>query len=701
MSDTVSEGSGASVSGRSPRSDLEANRALIVAAAASQLARDGRINMRRLAEEAGVSRSTLYRHFSTREALEAELRRQAAALASREARAATAAEDRPPLAVASALVTRLVMLGAERRLGRLGQDALEQASAESGRLALPVLDRMAAAAEIEPRPPSEWLEQASHQLVHACLETGAVERGDPRAAARALFDRLTGPLDQGLVLLDADGALLSLNSRARELLAPVEPVVGKRLAELPLRLLYEDASRAPAAAHPLVASVQTGEARRSVRGHMRGDGTAAWIETSATPLRGPLGGVPYGYLGVLRDATAERGWELSQLRPAGRLGRTRPVPVDIARILDEIPPHLFPEQFASEARRISGGPVALYVLDIDGTHLLRLAGPDDFPARLDAPLALGPELAEDGVPELRERIAEDLPGAALAPMWVRGRAVGVLLALGAAEETLADVARHGAAAMELAAGYTDVFDAARRRKATQAAAELQQSLLPPRIARVGGGEIAGSVMPAYEVGGDWFDYVENRDGAWLAVADAVGKGATAAALGSIALAALRAARRSDASLEEAAATMHRAVFDVSRPEFFVTAVVARWNAVYSTFSWIDCGHPPPLVVGVDGSVEQLVTASSLPLGLWDRERRFSRTQRRLEPGERVVLHSDGVTARRTPDGLFGVDGIRRALESAPGPSATAAARSIQEAVMSAAEDPLQDDAVAVVLAPGS
>jgi serine phosphatase RsbU (regulator of sigma subunit) len=145
--------------------------------------------------------------------------------------------------------------------------------------------------------------------------------------------------------------------------------------------------------------------------------------------------------------------------------------------------------------------------------------------------------------------------------------------------------------------------------------------------------------------------------------------------------------------------MHEAVYDVSRPEFFVTAVVARWNAVYSTFSWINCGHPPPLVARVDGSVEQLVGIPALPLGLWERERRFSRSQRRLQEGERVVLHSDGVSARRTPDGLFGLDGIRQALESAPGPSATAAARSIQEAVMSAAEDPLQDDAVAVVLSP--
>jgi serine phosphatase RsbU (regulator of sigma subunit) len=287
----------------------------------------------------------------------------------------------------------------------------------------------------------------------------------------------------------------------------------------------------------------------------------------------------------------------------------------------------------------------------------------------------------------------------VAPMWLRGRAVGLLLALRVPEEPLVELGRLGAAAMELAGGYTDVIDGARRRKETRAAAELQQSLLPPRIARMGGGEVAGSVLPSYEVGGDWFDYVENRDGAWIAIADAAGKGATAGALGGIALAALRAARRSEQSLEEAARTMHEVVYDVSRPEFFVTAIVARWHSVYSVFSWINCGHPPPVVLGVDDSIEQLATEPALPLGLFEKQRRFTRHQRRLQDGERLILHSDGITARRTGDGLFGLDGIERAVRSAPSRSATAIAKAIQEAVLGAAEDPLQDDAVAIVLAP--
>jgi serine phosphatase RsbU (regulator of sigma subunit) len=46
---------------------------------------------------------------------------------------------------------------------------------------------------------------------------------------------------------------------------------------------------------------------------------------------------------------------------------------------------------------------------------------------------------------------------------------------------------------------------------------MQQSLLPPRIARVSGGEVAGNVLPSYEVAGDWFDVVENLDGVWITV----------------------------------------------------------------------------------------------------------------------------------------------------------------------------------------
>jgi AcrR family transcriptional regulator len=691
-------GGDAALAGRRQRSDARRNRAAIVSTAV-ELSREGQLVMERLAAAAGVSRSTLYRHFPNRTSLERALD-AAALVATTRAVEGAVADGKPPLAVLRRLVAGLAEVGAKYRAHTRQVLAEADAIQALEGAIVPVLDSLREAAEVAPSLPPEWLSTAAQHLVSACLEASS-SSDDPEATTEGLFRSLTEPLDRGLVVLDPEGALLAINPQAARVLDPGDQVeVGQPLIAPRAEALYEDGSPCPAEAYPLRVAVYTGEPQTAaVRGHRDVRGAVVWTAVEAQLLSHPTTGSVYGVVGVLADITPEREWELERLAPAGKLRPVAPVPMDIATVLDEIPPHLFPEQFVAEARRINGAPVALYVLDIDGSNLLRLAGAEEFPPRLDAPLALGPELAEDGIPDLRASLEDKLPGVGVVPMWLRGRAIGVLLTLNVAERPLAELARQGAAAMELAGGYTDVFDAARRRKETNPAAELQQSLTPPRLARMGTGELAGSVLPSYEVGGDWFDYVENRDGAWIAVADAVGKGPTAGALGGIALATLRAARRSDQSLEEAAQAMHEAICDISRPEFFVTALVARWHAVYSSFSWVNCGHPPPLVVRTDLSIEQLTTESSLPLGLLDRERRFTRHQRRLQDDERLILHSDGITARRTPAGLFGLDGIERAVRAASPQSAAGIARAIQEAVVRASEDELQDDAVVVVLAP--
>ena len=252
-------------------------------------------------------------------------------------------------------------------------------------------------------------------------------------------------------------------------------------------------------------------------------------------------------------------------RAPGQLGRDRPLALEVTRILDEVPPHLVPDQLVAEARRAAGVAVALYVVDIDGSHLLRLAGSEEFPDRLEDPPALGPEIVPEGLPEFYERLEHQLPGCVPEPLWLRGRVTGLLLCLGTPLASLADIAKQGAAALELANDYTDYIEAARRRKPTTPAAEVQQHLLPPRIARIAGAQLAGTLLPTYEVGGDWFDFVENRDGAWLAIADAPGNGATAAGLGAAALGALRAARRSGQDLEDALASVHETVRHLGQP----------------------------------------------------------------------------------------------------------------------------------------
>lgn len=386
--------------------------------------------------------------------------------------------------------------------------------------------------------------------------------------------------------------------------------------------------------------------------------------------------------------------------PAGRLGRAEPLPVEALHVLDEVPPHLVADQLVAEARRLAGVPVALYVIDIDGSGLLRLAGErGELPERLDVPLGLGQDIAPDSLPDLYAYLASELPGCIAAPLWLRGRATGVLLAVGNPRSALTEIARQGAAALELSNRYTDAFEAVRRSRATSPAAEMQLNLLPDaRVTRVGGGELAGGILTSDAVGGDWFDFAENRDGTWLAIADAAGEGPTAAGRAAVSLGALRSARRQGLGLAGCAEVMHATVRDLAE-EFTVSAVLARWRPALSLFSWVACGHRPPLLVGPGDELTELDGDEGPALGTGPRARGFELHERRIAGGERIVLCSDGLLDRRTSAGeRFGSAGVAAGVAAARGRSAAAIARSVQHGAMRAAETPLEDDAVIVVLA---
>jgi len=383
----------------------------------------------------------------------------------------------------------------------------------------------------------------------------------------------------------------------------------------------------------------------------------------------------------------------------GQLGRERPLTLEVTRVLEEVPPHLVPDQLVAEARRAAGIAIALYVVDIDGSQLLRLAGSEEFPDNLEAPPALGPEIVPEGLPDFCARLQERLPGCLAEPLWLRGRVIGLLLCAGSPIGALTDVAKQGAAALELANDYTDFIEAVRRRKPTTPAAEIQQNLFPPRIARVAGAQLAGALLPSYEVGGDWFDFVENRDGAWLAIADAADTGPTAAGLGAAALGALRAVRRSGEGIEQAVRVMDETVRKLGNTDLYVTALLARWRCPTATLRWVTCGHPPAYLVDTDGTLQELEGPAHPPLGSGKADRNFQLTDSLLRSGERLILVTDGIIERGMEGGgRFGVDGIKRALERAESATAASTAMAIQQAVTDCWREPLEDDGTVVVMA---
>jgi serine phosphatase RsbU (regulator of sigma subunit) len=384
--------------------------------------------------------------------------------------------------------------------------------------------------------------------------------------------------------------------------------------------------------------------------------------------------------------------------PPGRLGRRQPLVLDAIHVFDVVPPALLPEQLVAEAQRIAEVPVALYVLDIDGSHLLHMAGPGRLGAELRAPFAIGPELDADGIAALRQSLAE-FRGVELFALWLRGRAIGVFVAFGRPRQPLTEMARQAAAAVTLADRYTDVFAGAQRRKQPKAAAEIQQSLLPPRIMRVTGAEVAGNVLPTYEVAGDWFDVVENADGVWVTLADGLGASTRSAASSAVALGALRASRRSGASIGQALLVMHQTLREMPGPRAEMAAIVAHWDPTTGGLMLANCGHVEPVVLREDGEAEQLSFAPTRGLGGRSTPKP-GESSSRLRAGDRLLIVSDGVIGTGDGQAGLGREGMVEAVGHAQRSSAAATVRAVHDAVLEISGEALHDDATAVCLSIG-
>ena len=191
--------------------------------------------------------------------------------------------------------------------------------------------------------------------------------------------------------------------------------------------------------------------------------------------------------------------------------------------LFELPIDTLPERIVALAERLTGAEVGLYVVDLEGVALRRLAGAFPLPDELPIPQMAGPEIPTGHLAALDSSLAARGIGT-IVPLWLRHRAIAVFLIEGQPGGDLALLAGRAAPALELSIRYSDRVNTARHRQRSTAGAELQQVLLPPRIAGIRGAELAGSVLPAYDVGGDWFDHTADASGAWLALADAAGKG---------------------------------------------------------------------------------------------------------------------------------------------------------------------------------
>ncbi len=183
----------------------------------------------------------------------------------------------------------------------------------------------------------------------------------------------------------------------------------------------------------------------------------------------------------------------------------------------------------------------------------------------------------------------------------------------------------------------------------QLAMEIQQRFQPTAPPIVQGYELQGISFSCYEIGGDYYDFIERADGRLVvALGDVSGKGTAAALLMSSLHAAVHAQAASHSTLVETITAVNKYLAENIPSNRFVTLFYAELDPKSGSLSFVNAGHNPPLIVHESGTVEHLA-AGGLPLGIIPHaEYREGRTQ--LQHGDVLVIYSDGVSEAVSPSG---------------------------------------------------
>lgn len=250
--------------------------------------------------------------------------------------------------------------------------------------------------------------------------------------------------------------------------------------------------------------------------------------------------------------------------------------------------------------------------------------------------------------------------------------------------------------------YGDDIVIATRSAEIDLAAELQWGLLPPLTFASAQVSIAATLEPAYDVAGDSVDYAVDADLARVAIFDGMGHGLRSALMASLSVAAYRNARRGGHSLTATAAVIDRAVEAGFSGESYTTAVIAELDTGTGHLSWVNAGHPEPLLLRQGQLVRSLHVDPGLPfgLGLDDTDHRYAVGTEQLEPDDQVLFHTDGVTEARSPSGeLFGVEQLVDLLARtvADNLSPAESMRRVGRALLAHQQAHLTDDATMLLL----
>jgi serine phosphatase RsbU (regulator of sigma subunit) len=371
-------------------------------------------------------------------------------------------------------------------------------------------------------------------------------------------------------------------------------------------------------------------------------------------------------------------------------------PAPIGVLLRATPPDRLPELVAEHLRQHFGAErVEILLADLTVSGLWPLLDPDGPGGGTLAQRCFGSQrpvtdVGSNGVHRIH------------LPLTVWGERLGVLSvetaqpAGNSLTGDLTEIADELALALRAAGNDTDRYARVQRRARLTMAAELQWDLLPGRSLGDDRFLVAGQLEPAYDVHGDHFDWALNGDRLTVTVLNGHGDGMAAALLTTTAVNAMRNARRSGANLVEQAELASDAIWARSGTGHAATLLL-EIDLISGHVEAVDAGSPRAMI-SREGDIHPVDLEQQLPLGMFG-DSRYETQRFRLEPGDRLLVVSDGVH-RAAPGSrsAYGESGLITALRRTRLQPATEAVGTVMRSLREyhAGHDP-SDDAVIVCL----
>lgn len=217
------------------------------------------------------------------------------------------------------------------------------------------------------------------------------------------------------------------------------------------------------------------------------------------------------------------------------------------------------------------------------------------------------------------------------------------------ELLLTSITRQVQAALENAKLHTEIIEKENIERELAVAGSIQKKILPDFLPEINGYDIAGINIPSKEVGGDYYNVIELRNGKYaMIMADVAGKGMPASLLVSTLDAALSAYLDMEIPLDEMANKINTIIYKASPLDKFITFFIAVLESESGELDIINAGHNPSLILTSDNEL-RLIEAGGVAFGMFDMGLPFTGEKIILKKGERLFMFTDGIPEAMNKD----------------------------------------------------